>query len=380
VEPWVHGYSLHTIGWIISGGFAIFASLIAFYLIIKHATHYSVPTEQRHVIRILLLIPVYALVSWASYVWYWYAIYWEVARDCYEAFVIATFFALLCQYIAPSLEEQKEYFRRRAVPEWPWPVTWMNQCCCGIWRARSGLSWFNINYIGVYQYIFFEVATTIVSMATEVTNTYCEDSDSPRWAHIWMIAVSCVSVSFAMYFLIAFYVGLRTELSPHRPFLKLLSIKLVIFFSFWQEIVIDLLVSEKVIKPSQFVSYGDIYTGLNTFLICIEMTFFAILHIWSFSWKEYTVEGIIARNSGPTSHKVAVPPPYYGFWHAIGDALNPLDLLVALGRGTKWLFGKHSFKQPVDDKSAGNWSGTADVEMASASSGTAPMVSRPKQR
>jgi len=32
-------------------------------------------------------------------------------QDCYEAFVIASFFALLCQYIAPTLHDQKEFFR-----------------------------------------------------------------------------------------------------------------------------------------------------------------------------------------------------------------------------------------------------------------------------
>lgn len=39
-----------------------------------------------------------------------------------------------------------------------------------------------------------------------------------------------------MYALIQFYFELRQDLKQHKPFLKLLCIKLVIFLSFWQTV------------------------------------------------------------------------------------------------------------------------------------------------
>jgi hypothetical protein len=39
-----------------------------------------------------------------------------------------------------------------------------------------------------------------------------------------------------MYAIIQFYYQLRYDLAEHRPFIKVLSIKLVIFLSFWQTV------------------------------------------------------------------------------------------------------------------------------------------------
>lgn len=44
------------------------------------------------------------------------------------------------------------------------------------------------------------------------------------------------SVSVAMYCLIQFYLQLKVDLAEHKPFLKVVCIKLVIFFSFWQSV------------------------------------------------------------------------------------------------------------------------------------------------
>jgi hypothetical protein len=95
------------------------------------------------------MIPVYAIVSIISYKYYKYAIYWEVGRDCYEAFAISSFFHLLCYYIAPTLHDQKNYFRTVNPRNWVWPMGWI-QCCTGgkdkgiFRRPRSGLTWFNV--------------------------------------------------------------------------------------------------------------------------------------------------------------------------------------------------------------------------------------------
>jgi hypothetical protein len=57
-----------------------------------HASHYTKPYEQRHIIRILFMIPVYAAASFLGFWFYWHAIYFQVISDCYEAFAIASFF------------------------------------------------------------------------------------------------------------------------------------------------------------------------------------------------------------------------------------------------------------------------------------------------
>ena len=141
------------------------------------------------------MIPVYAAASFLSMFYYWHAIYFKVISSCYEAFAIASFFALLCHYIAPDLHEQKAYFRGITPKPWVWPLTWFRACCCGDsgpWRTpRSGLTWFNVVWLGVYQYCFMRVAMTIVSVITQYFGKYCESSNGIQFAHIW------VSTTFA---------------------------------------------------------------------------------------------------------------------------------------------------------------------------------------
>ena len=104
------------------------------------------------IIRILLMIPIYSTVSFLSYLYYKHSIYFEVLRDCYEAFAIASFFTLLCHYIAPNLHEQKDYFRQVTPINWFWSVFGLQKCTGGrdkgILRIpRSGLTWFNVRLL-----------------------------------------------------------------------------------------------------------------------------------------------------------------------------------------------------------------------------------------
>jgi hypothetical protein len=95
------------------------------------------------------MIPIYSTVSFLSYLYYKHSIYYEVLRDCYEAFAIASFFTLLCNYIAPNLHEQKDYFRQVKPINWFWGVFGLQKCTGGKEKGilripRSGLTWFNV--------------------------------------------------------------------------------------------------------------------------------------------------------------------------------------------------------------------------------------------
>ncbi|RDW78726.1 OSTA/TMEM184 family protein [Aspergillus mulundensis] len=308
----------------------------------RHATHYSKPVEQRHIIRILLMIPIYALVSWLSTYYYKQAVYFSVLGDCYEAFTISAFFALLCHYIAPDLHSQKEYFRGIQPKNWVWPVNWLQKCSGGkngIWRLpRSGLTWFNVIWVGVFQYCFLRVLMTIVAVVTQKFDLYCESSLNPAFSHIWVLGIECIAVTIAMYCLIQFYIQIKDEISEHKPFLKVASIKLVIFLSFWQSSLISFLYSAGVITSSDKLAAPDLKVVLAELIISVEMALFAVLHLWSFPWKPYA----IGLQTDEITDMFGNGKPTYkgGRWGmgALLDALNPIDLLKAVGRSMRWLF------------------------------------------
>ena len=333
-----------------------------------HALHYTRPREQRYIIRILFMVPVYAISSYLQLQWYWHAIYFQVISDCYEAFAIASFFALLCHYVAPDLHSQKDFFRElRPIKSWVLPVNWFARCCGGqrgIWRTpKSGLTWFNIVWIGVYHYCFIRVVMTISAVVSQYFKRYCESSNSPVFGHIWVcraanfsildltaiqiLVFNALAVTVAMYCLIQFYIQLREPLSEYKLFIKIVAIKLVIFLSFWQTAAISVGTSTlKIVHPNKVLAYPDIKVGIPALLLCVEMAIFSILHLWAFPYAPYTSRAPVAfypvpdADKGTPSVENAREPPQGGFLGimAFFDALNLWDFIKAFGRGIRWLF------------------------------------------
>ncbi|KAI9788539.1 MAG: hypothetical protein M1833_002912 [Piccolia ochrophora] len=336
-DPILHNLTFHQIGLIITALFGLIAVGLSSWLVFMHATHYSRPFEQKHIMRVLFMVPIYSIVSFLSFMFYRNFIYYQVLMECYEAFAIASFFTLLCHYIGPNLHEQKEYFRSIHPQPWVWPLDWMKRCCGGergIWRTpRSGLTWFNIIWLGVFQYCFIRVFMTIVSVSSQTAGRYCEASLHPAFAHVWVMVFVASSVTVAMYCLIQFYVQLKDELAAHRPLFKVVCIKLVIFFSFWQSITISFLTSTGMISPGARINYADYKVGIPNMLLVIEMAVFSLLHIYAFPWSEYRVSKASEFYSGRDEYQGG----RFGS-RALRDAYNPWDMVKAVGRAAHWLF------------------------------------------
>lgn len=72
------------------------------------------------------------------------------------------------------------------------------------------------------------------------------------------------------------------------------------------------------------------------------MAFFAVMHIFAFSWKPYNLKAIDHDPVAAATFGYGGAPPKYqgGFLGvlAIVDALNPWDIIKASARGFRWLF------------------------------------------
>ena len=176
------------------------------------------------------------------------------------------------------------------------------------------------------------------------------------------MSFEAASVTVAMFCLIQFYIQLRQDLAEHRPFLKVLCIKLVIFFSFWQsvsdyptsvckvapqanarQLVISFLSSSSgPLQPTAKMAYPDIYVGIPSVLLCIEMAIFSIMHLFAFPWKPYSIkhshkDPITASGSGYSGESPRYKGGPFGIL-AFADAFNPWDIIKASARGFRWLF------------------------------------------
>lgn len=163
-----------------------------------------------------------------------------------------------------------------------------------------------------------------------------------------VIVINAAAVTIAMYCVIQFYVQLREPLAEHKPFLKVLAIKLVIFLSFWQASAISVGTSTlHIVHPNSHLAYPDIKVGIPALLLCVEMAAFAILHLWAFPYAPYRpsakltfypVPDLRAHSAAPQENPHQAPSGGFLGIMALVDALNPWDMVKAFGRGVRWLF------------------------------------------
>lgn len=83
------------------------------------------------------------------------------------------------------------------------------------------------------------------------------------------------------------YMATKELLAPMRPVAKFLCVKAVLFFSYWQGVVLVGLVEIGVVHAVGVHSTAEVATGLQDMLICVEMLPFAILHHCVFGWREF---------------------------------------------------------------------------------------------
>ncbi|KAF5177577.1 Transmembrane protein, partial [Thalictrum thalictroides] len=73
--------------------------VLAIFHIYRHLMNYTEPTYQRYIVRIIFMVPVYALMSFLSLVLNESSIYFNSIREVYEAWVIYNFLALCLAWV-----------------------------------------------------------------------------------------------------------------------------------------------------------------------------------------------------------------------------------------------------------------------------------------
>ncbi|CAF1373577.1 unnamed protein product [Didymodactylos carnosus] len=278
---------------IIAGIFACISSSMTLYQVLDHYRHYVHKPSQKRIIRILFMVPIYALTAWFAIAFMESALYMDFAESCYEAYVIYCFVILLTKYLGGhrgvvAVICQKEKFKLvfplcclppvNATPKWVWYIKW-----------------------GILQYTWLAPVTTGVAVVANQVGAY----DVGHWSftnvYPYVAIIRNVSQAIALYFLVLLYTVTKDELKPFKPLPKFLAIKFIVFFVFWQSVLISGLAFIKIIKvlPCDAATNPNCkvtVTGLSieqqkilmqNILICIEMFFFAIAHHWIFGVDSY---------------------------------------------------------------------------------------------
>ncbi|RKP07457.1 organic solute transporter Ostalpha-domain-containing protein [Thamnocephalis sphaerospora] len=325
--------TVHKLAWGVCGVAAMIAVVISIFNIFHHATNYSMPSQQRYIIRILLFVPIYAICTLLSFLFFQYAPYIEMARDAYECLLLTSFLMLLCNY----LTDDPVVVSLEPTARIPQRIRGFFPMCCLHFNPTSPAFLSGCRLL-VLQYIVVKPCVTVAAIVAHAYNRLCPSSFSPQYANIWIKLINTVSMLAAMQGLVLIYLAIRTEIQSHEPFMKFLAVKLAIFLIAIQTMIFGVLAHAHVFPTLPYWTPENIATGLNALVISIELIAFALFHMFAFDYYEYKQRMPHARPMGnPKSQPSAMRASPLD---ALLDAVNPLDLLRELGRSINAFFSR----------------------------------------
>lgn len=248
-----------------------------------HLEYYSRPKLQLRVVRILWMVPIYAVNSWLSLRFKDAAFYIDPVRECYEAFVIYNFFMYLVAYLEDEYGDVITYYSTKEQVQHLWPLKGVIKP----WRMGEEFFWETKR--GVLSYVIARPLMAAVSVLSNIAGVYCDGSFKADCMYPYVAFINNCSQMWALYCLVLLYHATHKELAPIRPLPKFIAIKAVVFFSFWQSLAISIAADVGLIKPAEFSTYDtdDVAAGLQNFLICLEMFIAALAHAYAFPPRDY---------------------------------------------------------------------------------------------
>ena len=343
----------------VSGGTTLLTTLLTCFLVHAHLNYYTDGQAQTYIIRIIAMPVVYCLTCMFSIFFVKHIVFIEPLRDCYEAFVLYQFFALLLHYFnseariyydeiqfstcssasssssedgAESMDEDKASLQR---DDGPANTT-------GTYLAKQGLVTlpFPLSCISpfvpgdyfliqlrrcVFQYVVLRPLLAILAVPLEFMGLYHMGSYSPKYAYVYITTLLNISISVAFYALYVFYHLTHHIIKKHHPLAKLLAVKAVLFFTFWQSAAISALYYFGFVPvvASEWDS-DESASIISNVLIGCEMVILSLSHIYIFSYRTYKDDMAIKLDTMTTIAKRIV---------------NPVDLLK---EGKEILVGKET--------------------------------------
>lgn len=246
----------------------VVALVISTFTIVTHLKNFTIPRYQLFIVRILLMVPIYAFQSWLSLTLPRYALFFDTIRDSYEAWVIYMFFSLV-SYVRCNMKyfifvvpfsnvvfripydacHRRSHHRCRSPPptpsrhgrqliavlggeelladyltcqprlKHPFPVSALPCKMCSQ-PMKLGPGFLGRVKQGTLQFVLIKPLTAVVAMFLQTIGKYGEGKFSPSCGFFWLALINNISVSIALYSLVLFFLavgGSSGKLDGFRP-------------------------------------------------------------------------------------------------------------------------------------------------------------------
>lgn len=303
--------------------------LWSFTAIFFQVRNYRKPFEQRLIVRILLIVPLFAISCYSRLMQYFVGAIFEPLREIYEAFVIYTFYKFLVLMLGGERAIILKTVDKEPVSH-PFPIS--------IFSRRVNISHpkhFLAIKRCILQYVWMKPLMLSVIFLMKSFGIYKPVNLSVKSASLWLGIIYNFSVSLSLYSLAMFWKCLYEELSIFSPWRKFMCVKLIIFASYWQGLIIggltmlgvfernsalELFMGPLEDKPDDLSLASQVQNGL----LCFEMLFFAWFHWNSFPYKDFTAGKL------PDAARMGISAAMKD-WISIGDLLYDLKITTMYG-------------------------------------------------
>lgn len=311
----------------ITGIFTWAALFVTCHQIFQHLRYYTVPEQQLWIVRILFIIPIYGFCSWLSILFPYYSVYFDSIRSCYEAFVIYNFLRLCMAYLggetAILAEINGKPINRSCLA---------GTCCLG--NMVYSVSFLRFCKQATLQFCVVKPIAAVITIILEANGKFHQGDWNPRYGYLYITIIYNFSVSMALYALMLFYNATYLMLSKYHPVLKFFTVKSIVFLSFWQGVLLSILVWVHSIEKTESAAL------YQNFLITIEMFFASLLLLAAFPYKVYMDQQAGVQGRGIPMQKIAVH---------LKDTINHHDVVNDAIQNFSMVYQKYARQEQVDE-------------------------------
>ncbi|KAK4711257.1 hypothetical protein R3W88_005770 [Solanum pinnatisectum] len=266
-----------------SGFSALLSMHFTIQLLSQHLFFWKNPKEQKAIIMIICMAPLYAIDSFVGLLDIrgskTFFMLLDSVKECYEAVAIAKFLALMYSYLNISISKNivPDEIKGREIHH-SFPMTLFQPR-----TARLDHRTLKLLKHWTWQFVIIRPACSILMITLQILGLY------PSWLSWTFTIILNISFSVAMYSLVVFYHVFSKELQPHKPLSKFICIKGIVFFSFWQGLLVKILVSWGIIKSHHFwLDVEHLQEAIQNVLICVEMVFFSVMQQYAYHVAPYS--------------------------------------------------------------------------------------------
>uniref|UniRef100_A0A7S0G2I6 Transmembrane protein 184C n=1 Tax=Rhodosorus marinus TaxID=101924 RepID=A0A7S0G2I6_9RHOD len=266
----------------LSGLLTVVACTLSFQESGMHLKNFSRPEMQVRIVRILGMVPVYSITSWLSLISTTNEsrLTLDFIRDLYEAFVIYNFISLL---IRMGGGWRRTIFYLEDQPRAPhfFPL----KLCLP--PVQLGQTFLILTRAAALQFVLIKPLNGLLLLMAHQKGGLFGGFFSVNAVKRIAAITDNLSISAALYSLVMLHTALHNLLEKYHPLPKFWAVKMVVFFSFWQGVVLNAMVKVGFITDVEGFPASAQVSGIQDVLICLEMVVAALCHTVVFSWREW---------------------------------------------------------------------------------------------